>query len=70
MNELHLAIINLEIMLNEVAKPIANKGITGKHLRRFNFVKDLIEDVTGELMALQQEDFEDSLQHEDPRERI
>ena len=62
MNELHLALARLMTMLDEVAKPIANKGITGKHLRRFNFVKDLIEDVTGELMALQQEDFEDSLE--------
>jgi len=71
MNELHLALIRLKTMLDEVAKPIADKGTAGEHLKRFNFIKDLIENVTSELIALQQEDFEDSLQHDqDPRERI
>ena len=77
MNELHLALVRLATMLDEVAKPIANKGRTGRgsthqdQIKRFNFVKDLIEDITAELMSLQQQDFEDSLLHDqDPKERI
>ena len=78
MNELHLAIIQLKTLLDEVARPIADKGYKAyfkssaykDQTKRFNFVKDLIEDTTGELMALQQEDFEDSLQYEDPSEEI
>ena len=84
MNELHLAIIQLKTLLDEVAKPIADKGRllktfnmtetardkTLESQKRFNFLKDLIGEMTAELMALQQEDFEDSLQYEDPSEEI